>query len=119
MKNVALLLLVLLTSCAAIRDIAYEQANKLFEEKVVPTVEKKVTEEMQAKAPELLAKLDTNKDNKVSLQELRGIDLKDPTTLMLVVNFLLTLFGIKRSADANKGVDDLYDVTHTPVPVGK
>ena len=122
MKTVLFLFLMLacfLTSCATFREMAYDQATKVLNEKVIPIVEQKVTAEIKDKAPDLLAKLDTNKDQKISLEELRGTDLKDPTTIMLVINFLLTAFGIKRASDANKAADALYDVTHAPVAAGK
>lgn len=104
------------TSCAAIRQMAKEEAEQLWREDIKPEIENRVTAAIVEKAPELMQVLDTNKDKTVQLEEIRGLNLKDPQLWLIIVTVLGNLLGWKRLTTIT---DELYDRTAGTAPPAK
>lgn len=116
MKLLALLLLPFLASCGAIREAAKSEVLLLWET-AKPQMEAYVATRLADKAPELLAMIDKNKDNRVSLEEVKGVDFKDPQNWALLITLIGAAVGYR---SLKKDTNELYDVTHAPTnrPVG-
>jgi hypothetical protein len=107
MKLLSLILLLLfLPSCQAVRDLAKEEARKLWQEELKPAVEEKITAKLNEKAPQLVSVLDTNKNGKVELDEIKGLNVKDPQLWLTVMNIIGTLLVANGS---KKRDDQLWD----------
>lgn len=112
MRNVLLLLVCILPSCGAIKSYVQEEVTTWAKTDGKDIVEEQATKIVKEKAPELLKVVDTNKDGKIQVEEIRGIQLNDPLLWGVLLNTLVNVFGLRR----NQGqIDELYDRTHTPV----
>lgn len=109
-KLILLAALPLLTSCGAIRDAARSEVLLLWDT-AKPQMESYVAARLAEKAPELLALIDKNKDNRVSLEEVKGVDFRDPTNWALMLTILGGFFGFR---SIKKETNELYDATHAP-----
>jgi hypothetical protein len=117
-----LLFLLLLPSCQAFRDLAKSEAEKFYKEEIKPAIEEKITAKLNEKAPQLVAQLDTNKNGKVELDEIKGINVKDPQLWLTVMNIIGTLLvanGSKKRDDQlwDSHVDNKVAMAASGVPV--
>ncbi len=128
MRYLALLALMLLTSCSAIRGWVTEHgktaAIEYYHEELVPKAEQFVTDELSKRSPELLSAIDKNGDRIVQLEEVKGLNLSDPKALTGLGALASGLWAAWRAAKSNNNsdvnrlrqeVDELYDRTHAPV----
>jgi hypothetical protein len=107
MKLLCLLLLLLfLPSCQAFRDLAKSEARDLWNTELKPMVEEKITTKILEKAPQLLPVLDTNKNGKVEIDEIKGLNVKDPQLWLTVMNIVGTLLV---AGGSKKRDDQLWD----------
>lgn len=109
-KLILLALLPSLASCGAIRDAARSEVLLLWET-AKPQMEVYVAQRLAEKSPELLAMIDKNRDNRVSLEEVKGVDFKDPQNWALLVTIIGAALGYR---GLKKETGELYDRTHTP-----
>jgi hypothetical protein len=100
------LLLCFLPSCQAFRDLAKDEARKFWNEEARPVIEEKITAKLNEKAPQLVAQLDTNKNGRVELDEIKGLNVKDPQLWLTVMNLIGTLLVANGS---KKRDDQLWD----------
>lgn len=106
MKTLLLLLLLPLCSCEAFRNLAKDEAVKFWKEEIKPQMEEKITAKINEKAPQLVAALDTNKNGRVELDEIKGLNVKDPQLWLTLMNILGTFFVANGS---KKRDDQLWD----------
>jgi hypothetical protein len=101
-----ILLLCFLPSCQFFRDLAKDEARKFWNEEAKPVIEEKITAKLNEKAPQLVAQLDTNKNGRVELDEIKGLNVKDPQLWLTVMNLIGTLLVANGS---KKRDDQLWD----------
>ena len=106
MRTLLLLLLLPLCSCQAFRDLAKDEARKFWNEEGKPAVEEKITAKIMEKAPQLMPVLDTNKNGKVELDEIKSLNVKDPQLWLTVINLIGTLLV---ASGSKKRDDQLWD----------
>lgn len=106
MKPILTLFAILcLTGCTSLlggltKDLVRDQAG--------PLVERKITEALRNHSPELLAKIDQNKNGLAELKEVNGDLMKDPTLWGLIVT---AVGGLLFNRRIRGEVDELYDKT--------
>lgn len=123
MRTLLLLLLLPLCSCEAFRNLAKDEARKLWQEELKPAVEEKITAKIAEKAPQLMPVLDTNKNGKVELDEIKSLNVKDPQLWLTVMNLIGTFLV---ASGSKKRDDQLWDshadakiaIAKSGVPVG-
>lgn len=114
MKLLLLLLSALLfSSCGAIKGWVKDEVIAWGQTEGKKIAEDKATEVVKKEAPDLFKALDTNRNDRIELEELEGI--KDPSLWGLVIYVIYQAFRNRRT---QAELDDLYD-RNAPPPVGK